>query len=444
MEIDDDHHDELTESVLLATAIDSDNEQELTTYKQAVTGPHADKWVEGIKAELDALHSNNTWSVVPIPAGRKIVGSKWIFKLKHDADGVVNRHKARLVAQGFTQQPGLDFDEIFAPVVRYDSLRILIALTAHFRWRPQQLDIKAAFLYGVLQEEIYMQLPEGSSEEGKCAKLNKCIYGLKQSPREWYYRLVAFLTPFGFVVSSFDPCVLIYHQNGIIFFLAVYVDDISLFGSTGPFMDHVKNLLKGEFKVTDMGDLHWLLGIRIEYDNDAIRLSQTAYIDTILKRFGLENANPVSYPLDRIHDLSKDSGNNSEGVDIKAYQQIIGSLMYTVTGTRPDLTYTVNRLSQFLSKPTKRHMGAAKHVLRYLKGTRSLKLTYPLGKPLILQGFTDSDYAGCPDTRRSTSGYVFKLADCTIAWRSRKQRSVATSSTEAEYMALSLAVKQYL
>src|SRR5258705_6326366 len=221
-------------------------------------------------------------------------------------------------------------------------------------------------------------------------------------------------------------------------------------------MDNLKDLLKLEFKVTDLGDLHWLLGIRIEYRDHDIALSQSAYIDTILKRFGLYDCNPVTYPLDKNHQIDKvttnadntATTNTDSEVNIQLYQQIVGSLMYTVIGTRPNITFTVTRLSQFLTKPTKNHFGAIKHVFRYLKGIRDIKLSFPYSQnasdALILEGFTDSDFAGCPDTRRSTSDYIFKLANCAIRWRSRKQKSVATSTPEAEYMALAFAVKHYL
>src|SRR5258706_5249111 len=197
-----------------------------------------------------------------------------------------------------------------------------------------------------------------------CGKLNKCIYSLKQSPREWYHRLIDFLTPYGFVVSNFDPCVLIfksdndtrYNDTNNVLFNAVYVNDLSLFGPKGLVIDNLKDLLKLEFKVTDLGDLYWLLGIRIEYRDHDIAMSQSAYIDTILKRFGLYDCNPVTYPLDKNHQIDKATTNADNEVNIKLYQQMVGSLMYTVIGTRPDITFMVTRLSQFLTKPTKNHL----------------------------------------------------------------------------------------
>src|SRR5258708_32043794 len=220
-------------------------------------------------------------------------------------------------------------------------------------------------------------------------------------------------------------------KNNILF-IAVYIDDLSLFGPKGLVMDNLKDLLKSEFKVTDLGDLYWLLGIRIEYRDHDIALSQSAYIDTILKHFGLYDCNPVTYPLDKNHQIDKATTTNADNthseVNIKLYQQMVGSLMYTVIGTRPDITFMVTHLSQFLTKPTKNHFGAIKHVFRYLKGTCDIKLSFPYSQQqqqynasdaLILEGFTDSDFAGCPDTHHSISSYIFKLANCAISWSSR-------------------------
>ena len=209
-------------------------------------------------------------------------------------------------------------------------------------------------------------------------------------------------------------------------------------------MESTKDSLKREFEVTDLGDIHWLLGIQIEFVKAGITLSQAAYIDTILKRFGMTDCSSVSLLIEVNHRMVK--GTTDETIeDISRYQQIIGSLMYTVTGTRPDLAYTVTLLSQFSSCPNQQHLSAAKRVLRYLKGTRDQKLVFPYthgSTPLSLEGYCDSDLAGSHDSRRSTSGYIFRLAGSTICWRSRKQRSVATSTPEGEYMAAAMASKQ--
>jgi len=252
-------------------------------------------------------------------------------------------------------------------VVRHDSLRLLLALSACKGWRPRQLDVKAAFLYGILTEEVYMDLPEGSRLDGMVAKLTKCIYGLKRSLREWYYRLVEYLEPFGFVITAWDPCVLV-HESGDLF-SAIYVDDITLCGATGELKEQTINVLKTEFKVNDMGELNWLLGIQITFTDDGMTLSQTSFIDKILIRFSIQDCKPVSTHIDSNHHL-KAIEDEDQRTDATAYQQIIGSLMYLGTGTRPDLAYTIIHLSQFNSSPSTKHLTAAKRVLRYLKGTK--------------------------------------------------------------------------
>jgi hypothetical protein len=321
--------------------------------------------------ELQSLKENQVWEVVPKPTNRKIVDCKWVYKVKTDANGNLERYKARLVARGFTQVPGQDFDEIFSPVVRFDSMRLLLAISASKRWKPRQLDVKTAFLYGILKEEVYMQLPEGSREDGKCALLKRCIYGVKQSSREWYFRLVTYLIPYGFAFSAFDPCVLV-HSSGNLF-IAIYMDDITLFGESNSLQEQTINLLKSEFKVNDMGDVHWLHGNRIDRDNAGIHLSQTAYIDRILNKFALTDCNPVSTPLDPNQQI-RAVGDEDERTDASLYQQIVGSINYLVTATRPDLAYTITHLSQYNSNPSKTHLSLVKRVLQYLKGTREYSL----------------------------------------------------------------------
>ncbi|KAI0992496.1 hypothetical protein K3495_g15689, partial [Podosphaera aphanis] len=385
--------------------------------------------------EIASLEENKVWQLVPRPDGRKIIKGKWVCKIKGNAQGEVERFKARYVAKGFSQIQGLDFDETFAPVVRFDSLRLLLAISAHRGWKPRQLDIKTAFLYGKLNEEIYMELPEGYRKDNHVARLNRCIYGLKQSPREWYFRLAGYILPHGFTSSLFDPCVMIHDTGNLI--IAVYVDDIVLFGEQNQLMSETINLLKSEFRVNDMGTLNWLLGIQIEYTNVGITLSQTAYIDRVLNRFSMQDCNPVSTPIESNQRLMAAIDGETR-INATLYQQIIGSIMYMVTATRPDLAYTITHLSQYSSDPTISHLSAAKRVLRYLKGSRELKLTYKFSSPLVLNGYCDASYGNCLDTRRSFAGYLFQLGESTICWRARKQRTVAHSTCEDEYMALCL------
>jgi len=345
--------------------------EEPKSYRHAKVSPQWSDWKKAMDGELKSLEENDVWDVIPKPTGRKIVASRWVYKAKGNAQGEVERYKARLVAKGFSQILRQDYDEIFAPVVRYDSFRLLLAFSACKGWRPRQLDVKTSFLYGILKEEVYMDLPEGSRLDGMVAKLKRCIYGLKQSPREWYYRLVKYLGPFGFAITAWDPCVLV-HESGDLF-LAIYVDDITLFGATGELKEQTINVLKTEFKVNNMGELNWLLGIQITFTNDGVTLSQITFINMILNRFSMQDCKPVSTPIDSNHQLKAIQDDN-ERTDATAYQQIIGSLMYLVIGTRPDLPYTITHFSQFNTSPSSKQLTAAKRVLRYLQGTKDRHL----------------------------------------------------------------------
>lgn len=443
MEVDDDGFWEEELATDETDSISVLSVEEPKTLSQAQNGPDWSQWKCAMDEELQSLQENHVWDVVSRPKDRRIVGGKWVFKVKGNEHGELDRFKARYVAQGFSQVQGLDYDEIFAPVAKYDSLRLLLAISACNNWKPRQVDIKTAFLYGVLKEDVFMKLPEGCGYDTRdhVAKLKRCIYGLKQSPREWFLRLLTFLRPKGFVPSVFDPCVLM-HDSGRLF-LAVYVDDISLFGESGHLLENTIRQLKSEFKVNDLGLLHWLLGVQIEYSETGISLSQTAFISRILSRFSMEQCNPVKSPLDTNVKLQKSTADDKR-TEKTSYQRMIGSLMYLVTGTRPDIAYAIAHLSQFSSDPAVTHMAAVKRLLRYLQGTKTYKLFYNFGDEIVLNGFCDASYGNCLDTRRSFSGYLFQLGNSTISWRSRKQRSVAHSSCEAEYMALSLAVKQYI
>jgi hypothetical protein len=382
--------------------VDMVEEEEPKGYWEAVNGPNGKWWKEAVDKELDSLDRARTWDVVDKVEGGKEVGSKWVFKVKRLLDGSINKFKARLVAQGFTQRPGFDFDKTYASVVHFDSLQFLLAIMAVQGCRLHQVDIKSAFLYGDLAEEIYMTLPEGRREKVKTTRLRKCIYGLKQSGRKWYERLTQHFVSYGFVTSNFDPCVLTHKTE--VFFIAIYVDAITLYGPGGPMITDVKNTLKSKFEVTDLGDLHWLLGIQIKFGSKGIELSQTAYINSILSRFGLQDCNSTILPIDQGTTLTR---SNPEDVlkDIKTYQSIIGPIMYLVTGTQPDLTFAISFLAQFFSAPNKQHIAVVKCCLQYIKGTRHLTLLFPYGGKMFIARFSDTNYDNCIDSRQSVSGY---------------------------------------
>jgi hypothetical protein len=328
-------------------------------------------------------------------------------------------------------------------VVRFHYSRLLLSIIAANGFVPQQLDVKAAFLYGELKQTIYMHLPEGYRDGNKVAHLKRCIYGLQQSPREWYSRLTAHLQRHRIDTSNFDPYVLQHKSDQL--YIDVYVDDLTLYGPPGHLMDTTVLALETEFEVTNMGQLHWLLGIQITFNRDTIEFSQEAFVDKILERFQMNDSHRTLLPIDPNTRLTKEVS-VLEAEEHRLYQSIIGSCMYLVTCTRPDLAYPVSYLSQFLAAPSKSHLTAAKRLLQYIKGTKDLKLSFPRSdtSEITRQGYSDSDYGNCLDTLQGISGNLFRLNNSTICWHSKKQKSVATSTCEAEYMALALATKQWI
>ena len=311
------------------------------------------------------------------------------------------------------------------------------------------MDVNSAFLYGVLKEEVYMELPEGYRQPGKVARLLKCIYGLKQSAREWYECLAHSLHTNGFTTANFDPCVFIHTTEKV--FVSVYVDDIMIFGAQSSFLDSVRTSLKSDFECKDLGDAKYILGLEIIRTQQGLLLSQHSYIEKILAKYKMSDCRPLSAPIDPNTVIR--TGDPEEVIDnITEYQSLVGSITYAVIGTRLDLAHTIALLSQYSAFPTEDHMKTAKRVLRYLKRTSNWCLLYPKQSGSDTFGsnsfgvvtHTDSSYASCPDTRKSFSGYVVRLGNATISWRSKKQACVATSTTEAEYMAMSLAARQLM
>jgi hypothetical protein len=416
------------------------------TYNQAMRSPEAASWNSAMKAELDSVGSTGTWIEVVTPQDRRLVGNKWVYKTKRDASGNIAKFKARIVAQGFSQVEGVDFDETFSPVARLTSLRLLLAITATSDLLLHQMDADTAFLNGTLDEEIYMVFPPGyqaSDPSSTGLRLIKSLYGLKQSPRVWWKLISGHLATMGFEKVDSDWGLYFRKKDGC--FILLYVDDVLIAApSMGPIND-VKASLKAKWKWTDMGEAAYVLGLKLERDRRSrtIQLSQEAYIERILVRFGMENATTIGTPLeDAKPEVSKDDVDPRRQ---KWYLSIVGSLMWVSQSLRPDISFAVGLLSRFSHNPTEDHLRVAKRVLRYLKGTagRSLVLgNYIKAENTPLVGYCDADYAGDLATRRSTTGYIFQYLGSTISWGSNRQATVALSTCEAEYMALAEALKE--
>uniref|UniRef100_A0A2N9GNZ7 Reverse transcriptase Ty1/copia-type domain-containing protein n=1 Tax=Fagus sylvatica TaxID=28930 RepID=A0A2N9GNZ7_FAGSY len=372
-------------------------------FAKAMESHDAEQWLKAMHEELDSISKNEVWDLTELPTGRTPVGCKWVLRKKYKADGSLDKYKARLVAKGFTQQPGVDFVDTYSLVAKFASVRIIMVVAARLDLELHQLDVKTAFLNGDLKEEIYMDQPDGfqiKGQEGKVCRLKKSLYGLKQSSRQ---------------CNSPDM------------------------------MKETKFCLGSKFEMKDMGPANYVLGIRISRDRDSklIYLDQENYLEKVLKRFKMENCRPVSTPVSKGTILNKSMcpTNKTELEEMKdvPYAQAVGSLMYAMTSTRPDICYAVGLVSRYQSNPGKAHWQAVKRIFRYLQMTKNMKLCFGLDE-LEIKGFTDADFAGDTDDRKSTSGYVFLFGGTAVSWLSKKQGCVAKYTMEAEYIACSTAV----
>ena len=418
-------------------------------YRDAMATPEAEKWKIAMDEEMRCLEEHGVYKLVDLPEGRQPIQCRWVFILKRDTDNRPKRYRARLVAKGFSQIQGIDYNETFAPVARHDTLRLLLALAATFDFEVHGIDIKSAYLHGELEEEIYMVQPEGFVKEGQESKvwrLLKALYGLKQGGRQWYNRFRRSMKNWGFSeylagdIAIFSKL----QNNGNLTIVLVYVDDMSIFASTIDLVNEFKKQVGTEYKFTDMGELSHFLGLRITRNRKEkkIAIDQQHYIHRIIGRFKLQDAHPKKTPLSS---STKLTASTEDTIDIDRkhrYQSMIGSLMYAMLGSRPDICFAVNKLSQYGSNPDEQHLRAAIRVFEYLKQTENYRLIYNGNEGSDLFGYSDSDWASDIDTRRSTTGYIFKTDSGTISWASSKQRTVALSSVEAEYMALTESAKQ--
>ncbi|CAL5432597.1 unnamed protein product [Camellia sinensis] len=368
---------------------------------------------------------------------------KWVYKTKLKENGEVDKFKARLVVKGYVQQQGIDYTEVFAPVARMDTVRMIVALAAQKGWTLYQLDVKSAFLHGKLNEEVYVEQPKGyelKNNPQKVYRLKKALYGLKQAPRAWFIRIEAHFISEGFEKCYSEHTLFIKtNKGGKILIVSLYVDDLIFTGNDELMFAEFKNSMLREFDMTDLGRMRFFLGIEVLQRSDGIYICQRKYALEVLKRFRMENSNSVHNPIVPGCKLFKDE--NGIGVDETLFKQMVGCLMY-LTATRLDLMFAVSLISRYMAKPTELHLLAAKRILRYLKGTTGLGVFYKKGWCEDLVGYADSDYAGDLEDRKSTSGYVFMLGSGAVAWSSRKQPIVTLSTTEAEFVAAAACASQ--
>ncbi|GJW51328.1 zinc finger, CCHC-type containing protein [Tanacetum coccineum] len=400
---------ENTEELLLA-------EDEPKNYKEA---SNDQKWIEAMKVELDSINRNNTWVLTTLPTGHKAIGLKWVFKTKKDANGNIIKHKARLVAKGYIQEYGIDFEEVFAPVARMETIRLLLAIAANNKWEVHHLDVKSAFLHGELKEEVYVTQPEGFTKkgnDGKVYRLIKALYGLRQAPRAWNIKLDNTLKSLDFKKCALEQAIYTKASKASLLLVGVYVDDLIITGTPKKEIDKFKAQIEEKFEMSDLGLLAYYLGIEVTQTKGDISIKQSAYTNKILKEAGKLESNETVIPMDPGIRLTK----NTEGtlVNLTEYESLIGCLRYLLH-TRPDLSYSV-------------------------KGTKDYGITYKHNGGNTIQGFSDSSYGVNTQEDKGTTGIIFYYGDSPISWSTKKQATVVLSSCKSEFIATTAATIQAL
>ncbi|GJX53064.1 zinc finger, CCHC-type containing protein [Tanacetum coccineum] len=395
-------------------------EEDPRTYNEAVQSRDAAFWKEAIDDEIGSIMENNTWVLSDLPPGCKPLGCKWIFKRKMKVDGTIDKFKARLVIQGFRQKEGIDYFDTYAPVARITTIRLLLALAAIHNLVIHQMDVKTAFLNGDLDEMCIM----------KERKDLLCL---------WHQKFDEVVLSSGFHLNQSDKCVYSkFDKSGKGVIICLYVDDMLIFGTDQNQVDKTKKFLSSRFSMKDMGEADIILGIKIKRENKGIVITQSHYIEKILKKFNREDCSPVSTPMDPVEKLKPNTG---KPVDQLEYSRAIGCLMYAMTSTRPDIAYVVGRLSRFTSNPSRQHWKAITRVFKYLRGTKDYGLSY-VGYPSVLEGYSDASWINHVEDSSSTSGWVFLLGGGAISWASKKQTCITSSTMESEFVALAAAGKE--
>jgi len=434
------------ESAMAVQIDDGTADDDPKTLAQAMGRPDWPEWKLAMEEELALMAKYDVWDVVDEPVDTNIVGSRWVFRIKRDSNGKILKYRARLVAQGFTQMYGIDFQDTFAPVARLSSIRAVIALAASEDWELHQMDVKSAYLNSLIDTAVYMRLPPGHDQKGKVARVKRGIYGLRQSGNLWHKTLTSAFNDLHLTRSAVDHGVFYSHDDEGTTIVCSSTDDFAIAATPTERMTKFKADLGNHFEMSDLGELAWILGIRVERDRPSrtISLSQTAYIDSLVKRFQLVDAPPLSTPIDPNALLTKSQSPSTprqfDDMSNVPYREAVGSLMYAAVGTRPDITFAVTALSQYLQNPGRPHWEQAKRAIRYLKGTRDWKLVF--GSTGGVEGFSDANWGNDVDDRHSICGYVFTLNGGAISWSSKKQSVVALSSTEAEYIGITHAAKE--
>ncbi|GJY03771.1 putative ribonuclease H-like domain-containing protein [Tanacetum coccineum] len=408
---------------------------------QALKDP---SWIEAMQEELLQFKLQEVWTLVELPNRKRAIGTKWVFRNKKDERGIVIKNKARLVTQGYIQEEGIDYDEVFAPVARIEAIRLFLAYASFKDFVVYQMDVKSAFLYGKIEEEVYVCQPPGFEDPDfpdRVYKVEKALYGLHQAPRAWYETLSTYLLDNGFQRGKIDKTLFIKRDKSDILLVQVYVDDI-IFGSTRKKMcTEFEKMMHKKFQMSSMGELTFFLGLQVKQKEDGIFISQDKYVNEILNKFGFSDVKTARTPMETQKALLKDA--DGEDVDEHLYRSMIGSLIY-LTSLRPDIMFAVCACAIFQVNPKVSHLYNVKRIFKYLKGQPKLGLWYPKDSPFDLVAYTDSDYVGSSLDRKSIRGGCQFLGCRLISWQCKKQNVVANSITKAEYIAASNCYGQVL
>jgi hypothetical protein len=399
---------------------------------EALSVPH---WKMRMNDEYIALMRNKTWHLVPPQPGRNVVDYKWVFKVKHKADGSVDRYKARLVAKGFKQRLDLDYDDMFNPVVKPTTIKLVLFIAVSQGWSLRQLDVQNVFLHGILEEDVFMKQPPEFVDSNFLSyhcKLDKALYGLKHAPRTWYSRLSDKLHFLGFQFSKADISLFYYKKGATTMSILVYVDDIIIVSSSSLAVDALLRDLNADFALKDLGPLHYFLGIEIQRIATGLVLRQENYANDLLRRVGMLGCKPAITPLSATEKLSAQRGEALSPDDATKYRSVVGALQY-LTLTRSDISFAVNKVCQYLHSPTTIHWTAVKRILHFLKHTSNFGLHIRRSSSILVSAFSDVDWAGCSDDRESTGGFAVFVVPNLISWCAKKQKIVSRSSTEAQY-----------
>ncbi|XP_074315635.1 uncharacterized protein LOC141651839 [Silene latifolia] len=409
---------------------------EPTSFKMAMQD---DGWCQAMQEEIDALEQNGTWDLAELPPNKKALGCRWVYKIKYKSDDSIERLKARLVVFGNHQVEGIDYGETFAPVVKMVTIRTFLAVAAIKNWELHQMDVHNAFLHGDITEEVYMKLPPGFSRghDGKVCRLKKSLYGLRQAPRCWFAKLAGALRKYGFRQSYSDYSLFTYSSNTVCLHVLIYVDDLVIAGNDSIAISRFKDYLNRCFKMKDLGPLKYFLGLEVARNAEGIFLTQRKYCLDIITETGLLGSKPSSTPMATDHKLGLSTSPFLDKPE--SYRRLIGRLVYLAV-TRPDLSFSVHVLSQFLQQPREAHMEAALRVVRYLKGSPEQGVLLRSASSLTVSGWCDSDFGACPLTRRSVTGWFVFLGDSPVSWKTKKQYTVSLSSSEAEYRSMATLV----